>query len=280
MDNQRLAPDNQRLAPDNLRLIQCRCNGKFPISEIGKHATVCSVVQEFKTTKKCAQEQAVSHELQRFMSDDVPCLCQSHYQETRNLFDIMQYVQPLQYVQHIQSKSPVVYIDFPNFPTNTKLERKKFCTFLLSLNTESTIFHVYMKSFHKSMLLRALHDLPNNLLTKITCFMVSSKRAPESRDDILMLKHISTESRNVILPMRDSGEKYRDCGYHMENKHTEQCRAHIRFGGSHDIEYSVNVIVWKADRQLFCKVAGHCKCPTKDVIIKSFGNNIYCVPYE
>ena len=217
------------------KLIKCICGDSFPIRgehTIGDHSKECELVLAKKSLKKDMLADDKNEELELFKSDNPPCMCQARYEETRQEFSISS-----QIVKTAEHKT--VFIDFPNFPTRTIHDQKRFWRFIEKLATPTTTFRFYMKHFNKHWLIKTAKFANPNLFKQITLYVVKSHKAPVSRDDILMLKHISTFDGDVAIPIRESGEKYRDLGYHLNGTHSDQCRSSERFGGTGDFQWSV-----------------------------------------
>jgi len=263
------------------KLVDCICGEKFPIrgeGNIGDHSLVCPPVLEKKALKKSKQAVEKKKEMALFKSGNPPCMCQAKYEETRLAFNFAASELEI----HQLSKAKIVFVDFPNFPTGEVWERKKFWRFLTKLNRPNTQFRLYLKGINKRWLLKSLDSLPlilQNFLDKITVYVVESDKAPVSRDDILMLKHISIESGNVVIPVRDGGEKYRDLGYHLEGKHITDCRAKERFGGKKQFKWSTYKIEISDDAIKYVKIASH-NCSPKEIVVTGFKPDVSFVRYK
>jgi hypothetical protein len=148
------------------------------------------------------------------------------------------------------------------------------------MDGDNTHFRIYLKFINKKWLLTTLKSfsIRPNVLKKMTFFIVDSAKAPVSRDDILMLKHISIETGNVVIPTRDSGEKYLDLGYHTEGKHIDDCRAARRYGGTKQFKWATYKIVVTKQEPKYIKIANH-NCSPKDVIVTGFNPVINFVEY-
>jgi len=257
--------------------IQCICLHYFPIkgpNNIGDHSKECKLVLEKKTNKKVALQKEKDQEMKLYKSGRPPCMCMAKYEETRVAFGINASLQKV-------SGPKNVYIDFPNFPTMEELEARKFWLFLISLNSQHTQFKIYMKTLNKKHFISTLYSvtMSQTFLDKITIFVVQSDKAPVSRDDILMLKHISLETDHVVIPIRDSGEKYRDLGYHLEGKHTDQCRAKERFGGKKPFKWATYKLVINTDTIDPVKIANH-TCRPLNLVITGFASKISFTPFN
>lgn len=263
------------------KTIECICGQSFPIKgedNIGEHALVCPLVLERKAKKKTKQSVDKAKEMDLYTSSNPPCMCQSKYEETRLAFSL--------HDRKVLNKwglslSATIFIDFPNFPTGTEKDQHKFWRFIHLLDSKHTRFQFYLKFINKKWLLNTLASFPvrSDVLKKITFYIVDSAKAPVSRDDILMLKHISIETGNVVIPIRDSGEKYRDLGYHLEGKHIEDCRAKERFGGTKQFKWVTYKINLKDDKPYYVKIANH-NCSSKELVVTGFEPEINFVEYD
>lgn len=214
--------------------VLCVCNQEFTIQTIGSHAQTCQTILAIKREKKVRLLNDKKKEMELFSVPKPPCLCNAKYDETRELFSLR-----LGDTPHIESS--VVFIDFPNINTRTRKARATFRRFLHSLYKYKAI-NIYMKSINKQWFLKTLKEnqeirtdqetgLFDITWEKITVYIVESDKAPVSRDDILMLKHLSV-TKNAALVVRDGGEKYRDLGYHPIGIHEPQCSSLQRFGST------------------------------------------------
>lgn len=261
------------------KTVKCICGEEFPIrgvNNIGEHALECPPILEKKAKKKAKQSVDKAKELQLFTDPKngiPPCMCQAKYEETRLAFSIKAQIEK-------PMETKLVFIDFPNFPTGEEWEQRKFWNFLFKLSNETTQFRIYLKFINKRWLLKTLKTVTiiQEFLDRITFYIVESDKAPVSRDDILMLKHISMETGNVVIPVRYSGEKYRDLGYHPDGNHIDECRAVERFGGKKPFKWTTYKIVIGHDKLKYVKIANH-NCSTKEVVVTGFKPNISFVKY-
>ena len=242
------------------RSVLCICNQKIPIQTIGIHAQTCQTILVIKREKKAQLLNDKKKEMELFSVPKPPCLCNAKYDETRELFSLRER-SPIEL--SLGERSPIelslgerssgntphtedvrnitVFIDFPNINTGTHKARATFRRFLHSLYKYKAI-NIYMKSINKQWFLKTLKEnqeirtdqatgLYDIRWEKITVYIVESDKAPVSRDDILMLKHLSV-AKNAALVVRDGGEKYRDLGYHPIGIHEPQCSSLQRFGST------------------------------------------------
>lgn len=263
--------------------INCICGDSFPIkgeNNIGEHALVCPPVLERKEKKKAKQSVDKAKEMEMYTNPNSgipPCMCLAKYEETRQAFSL----QDRKILNKWEvSSAPIFFIDFPNFPTGTKQDQREFWRFLHVMDSKNTRFRIYLKFINKKWLLSTMKSFSvrPEVLKKMTFYIVDSAKAPVSRDDILMLKHISLETGNVVIPTRDSGEKYRDLGYHLEGKHIGQCRADERFGGTKQFKWVTYKIVLKDGEPQYAKIANH-NCSPKEVVVTGFNPVINFVHY-
>jgi hypothetical protein len=261
------------------RLIKCICGESFSIGEkISKHSLKCEKILERKNIKKYMQQIDKDREMKLFTSENPPCMCQAKYEETRLAFNI--FSDRIFPTRDLPDKR-VVYIDFPNFKTDTDYDKKKFWNFLINLWTDDTTFKIYLKGINKKWFLKSLEPvmLLQIFLDTIKVYIVNSDKAPVSRDDILMLKHLSIEKTDVILPIRGEGEKYRDLGYHVKGNHIDDCRSLERYGSLKKFKWSTFGLKIKEQGIEYVDRKNY-SCNCEDTIVKSFLPLIYFVKYN
>jgi len=257
------------------KLIDCICGEKFPVKgefTIGDHALVCPDILERKNKKKVKLADDKEKEMKLFKSTNPPCMCKSKYEETRDSFNILLNKKFIS--ERIDKK--VVYIDFPNFQTRFIWQIKKFFNMIVKLWTPKTEFKIYMKFMNKRHFIECMNKVKwptPEIVKNITLYIVNSDKAPVSRDDILMLKHLTSSEGVAVIPLRDEGEKYRDLGYHVLGEHEDFCRALERYGGKKKFKWATYKIK-VTDKYEYEKIQ-NCKCGVKDVVVSCFKSDIF-----